>query len=99
MLNPTQQASAGEVAVFNHIESLYFILQDFSQKLLPYHGRWDAKDLEEQNEIVALTRFETFVAIFLMSSRPSRLPLVNRNRSQATTMRFHSLFTKKKVIY
>lgn len=62
MLESLNQASASEVSVHNHIESLYFILQDFSEKLLPYHGRWEAKDLEEQNEIVALTRFETFVS-------------------------------------
>lgn len=47
-------------ALYHHFDSLRFILSDFNQYLLPYRGRYEAKLLDDDNEIMALTRFETF---------------------------------------
>lgn len=48
------------VGIFHHFESLIYVLTGMNQALLRYRGRWDVKSLNEDNQIVALTRFETF---------------------------------------
>ncbi|MCP4911626.1 MAG: hypothetical protein GY909_00795 [Oligoflexia bacterium] len=47
-------------SIFNHLDSLKFIVQNFSSDLLPYVSRWEVKDLEDDQDAIALTRFETF---------------------------------------
>jgi ATP-dependent DNA helicase DinG len=48
------------VGIYHHFESLIYVLTGINQTLLRYRGRWDVKSLNEDNQIVALTRFETF---------------------------------------
>jgi ATP-dependent DNA helicase DinG len=54
-----QTRDALGLTLFHHFESLRYILQDFNHQLLPWRGRYEARGLEE-NELIALTRFETF---------------------------------------
>ncbi|WP_127713964.1 helicase C-terminal domain-containing protein [Halobacteriovorax sp. HLS] len=49
------------LAIFNHLDSIRFIISDLNLFLLPYHSRWDVKELTDENQIVAFTRFEKFV--------------------------------------
>ena len=51
------------LAIFNHLESLKFILHSYQQDLLPYTTMFEAKNLVGDNQIIALTRFETFYAM------------------------------------
>jgi ATP-dependent DNA helicase DinG len=48
------------LALYHHFESIRYILTEFNQLLLPYRGRYDVKNLEEDQQIIALTRFENF---------------------------------------
>ena len=50
-------------AVFNHLDSIRFIITDLNLYLLPYHSRWDVKELTNENQIIAFTRFEKFVGV------------------------------------
>jgi ATP-dependent DNA helicase DinG len=50
-------------AVFNHLDSIRFIISDLNIYLLPYHSRWDVKELTNENQIVAFTRFEKFIGV------------------------------------
>lgn len=47
------------LTLFHHFESLRYIIQDFNHQLLPWRGRYEPRGLED-NELIALTRFETF---------------------------------------
>ncbi|CAM9906828.1 unnamed protein product, partial [Chrysoparadoxa australica] len=46
--------------LFNHLESIKFILSNYAQTLLPYASLYEPKNLEGEQQIVAYTRFETF---------------------------------------
>lgn len=46
--------------LYNHLESIKFILANYAQELLPYATLFEPKNLEGEQQIVAYTRFETF---------------------------------------
>lgn len=48
------------IGIYHHFESLIYVMTGINQALMRYRGRWDVKSLNEDNQIVALTRFETF---------------------------------------
>lgn len=48
------------LGLFNHLDSLKFILTNYSEAILPYASLFEAKNVEGDQQIVALTRFETF---------------------------------------
>lgn len=60
MLNRETHSESTAVAILNHLESISNILQNYCQILLPFAGRYDVKNLKNENEILAFTRFETF---------------------------------------
>lgn len=62
MLNRTTHTESSAQAILNHLESIFFILQTYMQHFIPYTGRWDAKNLKSENEIIAFTRFESYFA-------------------------------------
>jgi ATP-dependent DNA helicase DinG len=47
-------------AIYNHLKSVQFILKSYSNLLLPYVTRFEAKNFVDEQMIVAITRFETF---------------------------------------
>ncbi len=47
-------------SIYNHLDSIRHIISELQNTLLPYSERWDAKNLKDENQIIALTRFETF---------------------------------------
>lgn len=62
MLNRTTHTEANAQAILNHLESIFFILQTYLNHFIPYAGRFEAKNLKSENEIIAYTRFESFYA-------------------------------------
>jgi ATP-dependent DNA helicase DinG len=48
-------------SIYNHIDSLRYLVAQVVALLLPYSNRWEAKNLNDDQQIMALTRFETFM--------------------------------------
>ena len=48
-------------SIYNHIESIKNIVANFSSQLIPYRGMWDIKNLKDEKQVTALTRYETFL--------------------------------------
>lgn len=46
--------------IISHLESMSFILTSYLNILTPYAGRFDVKNLKNDNQILAFTRFESF---------------------------------------
>lgn len=49
-------------SIYNHFESIFFILQNIYKSLSVYEAMWDMQSLEDDTEIVAFTKFESFVS-------------------------------------
>lgn len=49
------------IGLFNHLDSLKFILTNYVEAILPYASLFETKNVEGDQQIVALTRFETFM--------------------------------------
>ncbi len=62
MINRKRTDELG-MAIYNHLDSIRFIITNLNNYLLPYHSRWDVKELTDENQIVAFTRFEKFVGV------------------------------------
>jgi ATP-dependent DNA helicase DinG len=60
MLNRLTHTESSAQAILNHLESIHFILQTYLSHLVPFAGRFEAKNLKSENEIIAFTRFESF---------------------------------------
>ncbi len=74
--------------LFNHLESIKFILSNYSEALSPYVSLFEVKNLEGENQIVALTRFETFAATLddLILALDTT---VNRKAGYSHSLKFH----------
>lgn len=88
MINPKSNLDALSTSIFNHLDSLRFILRDFSQSLTPYISRWDVKNLEDDSQVVALTRFETFAA-HLDDIHMALEVLVDRKEGYSHSLKYH----------
>ncbi|MBT3584428.1 MAG: hypothetical protein HN509_05960 [Halobacteriovoraceae bacterium] len=64
MINPERAQDETAMAIYNHLDSIRHILADFYQTLLPFASRWDAKSFDDDNQIIAFTRFEAFMGGF-----------------------------------
>ncbi len=74
--------------IFNHLESLEFILNSYSEKLTPYASLFDLKNLEGESQIIAFTRFETFVSTLddlVLALKTS----VQKKSGYSHSLRFH----------
>lgn len=60
MVGRSQNEEATGVGIFNHFDSIRHILSIYAQDLLPFASMWEVNSLEDDNQIIALTRFETF---------------------------------------
>jgi len=50
------------LSLFHHFDSLRHIITNLNQALLPYRGMFEARELDDENQLIAFTRFETFAA-------------------------------------
>lgn len=62
MVTSSPEQDALGRGLYNHLESLKFILTNYSEDIEPYVSLFEVKNLEGEQQIVALTRFETFAA-------------------------------------
>jgi len=60
MIQKKGAQDATSLAIFNHFESLEFILKDMVNMLTPYLAKWDVESFKEDSEIMAYTRFEAY---------------------------------------
>lgn len=60
MITKSSHTEVQAQMILSSLESVAFILQTYLNHLLPYSGRWDVKNLKNDNEIIAFTRFESF---------------------------------------
>lgn len=49
------------MSIRKNFESIHYIVQTFYETLIPYAARWEVKSLDDEQQIIALTRFETFM--------------------------------------
>lgn len=61
MINPQRPVDDVARAIFNHLESLKFILANYFNQLLPQITLYQDKSYTDEREITAFTRFESFV--------------------------------------
>jgi ATP-dependent DNA helicase DinG len=61
MINKERANDDLSVAIYNHIDSFKHILTHLFQYFVAYQDRWPAAQLEDEKQIVALTRFESFM--------------------------------------
>ncbi len=61
MVNNEQGQDPLGIGLFNHLDSLKFILNNYVEALLPYTSLFETKNVEGDQQIVALTRLETFM--------------------------------------
>mgnify|MGYP003665372303 CR=1 FL=1 len=78
-------------SIYNHLDSLKFIIQNFSNDLLPYVSRWEVKDLEDDTDVIALTRFETFIGQ-LDDLQASFEVLMENKEGYTHTIKFHEKY-------
>ena len=49
------------LSIVKRLQSLQTIFLNLYNQFLPYIGRWEAKNLDDENQIIALTRFDKFI--------------------------------------
>lgn len=82
------------VGIFHHFESITYILTGLSQSLMPYRDRWDVKMLKEDNQVMALTRFETFAGLIddLEIALRFSLGIPEEREDFASSLKYHEQF-------
>jgi ATP-dependent DNA helicase DinG len=60
MLDRKTHSDTLALKILAHLESISFIFQTYLGILLPYAGKFDVKNLKNDNEILAFTRFESY---------------------------------------
>lgn len=60
MVGRNQNEETSGIGIFNHFDSIRHILMNYAQDLTPFTTLWEVSSLEDDNQIIALTRFETF---------------------------------------
>ncbi|MDD0853556.1 helicase C-terminal domain-containing protein [Halobacteriovorax sp. GB3] len=48
------------MGIYNHLDSIRHIITELTKLMMPYSVKWEASNLKNDNEIIALTRFEAF---------------------------------------
>lgn len=61
MINPDKPIDDLARAIFNHLDSIKFILANYYNQLLPSISLYQDKSYTDEREITAFTRFESFV--------------------------------------
>lgn len=50
------------ISVYNHLDSIFFVINKFSEVLVPFVSRFDANMLEGEQQVTAFTRMESFIS-------------------------------------
>lgn len=58
----TQCTDQSLISMYNHLQSIFFVINNFIEQIEPYTSRFDANQLEGELQITAFTRMETFVS-------------------------------------
>lgn len=78
-------------SIFNHLDSVKHILAHYNDVLLPYSLMWESKDMENDNQAQAFTRFEAFVGQ-VQDILGALDTIVNHKEGFAHAMRFHERY-------
>lgn len=79
------------ISIFNHLDSIKNILLHYNDILLPYSLMWESKDMENDNQAQAFTRFEAFVGQ-IQDILGALDTIVNHKDGYAHSMRFHERY-------
>lgn len=60
MINPEINKDSLAQSIMGSVMSIHFILETYLARFIPYAGRFEAKNLKNENEIIAFTRYEAF---------------------------------------
>lgn len=77
------------ITIFNHMESIHYLVSSLHQVLYPYIGRWEAKNLKSENETTALTRFETFFGMYVEDVKVGLEHILEEKEGYANSIKFH----------
>lgn len=82
------------IGIYHHFESLAYILTGLCETFLPYRDRWDVKMLKEDNQVMALTRFESFAGHIddLEMALRFSLGLPETREDYASSLKYHEQF-------
>lgn len=75
-------------SIYNHLDSLRFVFANLAKLLTPYMNMFDPKSLKEQNELIAFTRFESFMGQVL-EIFDALEAILKSEPDQTNSMRFH----------
>lgn len=88
MIDRTVHSDPLGLQILTHIESLAFIFQSYSESLEPFASRFDVKNLKNEQEVTAYTRFETFYSQINDMSMAFDF-LVKPRENYCRSLRFH----------
>jgi ATP-dependent DNA helicase DinG len=89
MVDKSRPQDSHALGLYNHLDSLQFILKNYSTLLLPHASRFDVKSLENEQQIIALTRFETFLSQVDDLSL-SLETIVEKKKGYTHSLKFHA---------
>jgi len=89
MITNDKMNSAIEVSLFNQIDSLRYIFKGIYDVLFPYIGRWNINSLNDENEITALTLFESFCSN-VEDSLTTLNNLLDNSKDRAGSIKYHA---------
>lgn len=75
-------------SIYNHLDSLRFVFTNLAKLLTPYMNMFDPKNLKEQNELIAFTRFESFMGQ-LLEIFDALEAILKTEVNQTNSMQFH----------
>ncbi len=78
-------------SIFNHLDSVKNILAHFNDVLLPYSLMWENKDMQNDNQAQAFTRFESFVGQ-VQDILGALDTIINHKEGYAHSIRFHDRY-------
>tara|TARA_R110000868_G_scaffold204946_3_gene453225 strand:- start:89566 stop:92472 length:2907 start_codon:yes stop_codon:yes gene_type:complete len=78
-------------SIFNHLDSVKNILAHYNDVLLPYSLMWESKDMQNDNQAQAFTRFEAFVGQ-VQDILGALDTITSHKEGYAHAMRFHERY-------
>lgn len=91
MVGGRTQSDVLGISIFNHLDSVKNILAHFNDVLLPYSLMWESKDMENDNQAQAFTRFESFVGQ-VQDILGALDTIISHKEGYAHSMRFHDRY-------
>ena len=88
MVNKEQPNDNIGVSLFNHFESIQFILKNLEQTLLPYSALFSLENTHSENQVTALTHWETFFSTLCDLSQALET-ICEQKPSHVHSLKFH----------